>query len=54
MRNTGGNGTYPKVEVQWLNQAVCFYQIYSWLTVKCQAIRHLSKLQPFNNKNSHL
>jgi len=48
MRITDGNGTYPKVEVQWLNQAMCFYHSYSWLTVKCQAICHLSKPQPLN------
>jgi hypothetical protein len=23
---TGANSTYPKVAVQWLNQALCFYQ----------------------------
>ncbi len=25
-RKTGGNSTYPKVAIQWLNQALCFYQ----------------------------
>jgi len=25
-RSTGYNSTYPKVAVQWLNQALCFYQ----------------------------
>jgi len=26
MRITTANSTYPKVAVQWLNQALCFYQ----------------------------
>jgi hypothetical protein len=25
-RKTPYNSTYPKVAVQWLNQALCFYQ----------------------------
>jgi len=25
-RKTGYNSSYPKVAVQWLNQALCFYQ----------------------------
>jgi len=25
-RTTTHNSTYPKVAVQWLNQALCFYQ----------------------------
>jgi hypothetical protein len=27
------NRTYPKVAVQWLNQALCYYQSFAWLTV---------------------
>jgi len=27
-RKTAGNSTYPKVAVQWLNQALCFYQSF--------------------------
>ena len=26
MRTTTANSTYPKVAVQWLSQALCFYQ----------------------------
>ena len=25
-KTAAGNSTYPKVAVQWLNQALCFYQ----------------------------
>ena len=25
------NSTYPKVAVQWLNQALCFYQSFCWV-----------------------
>jgi len=25
-RSTAANSTYPKVAVQWLNEALCFYQ----------------------------
>ena len=25
-KTTAANSTYPKVAVQWLNQALCFYQ----------------------------
>ncbi len=27
------NSSYPKVAVQWLNQALCFYLVCAWLTV---------------------
>jgi len=26
MKNPAANSTYPKVAVQWINQALCFYQ----------------------------
>jgi hypothetical protein len=34
MKKPAGNSTYPKVAVQWLNQALCFYQVQCWQTVK--------------------
>jgi hypothetical protein len=36
--NTAGNSTYPKVAVQWLNQALCFYQ--SFFLVDSEALRN--------------
>ena len=32
------NSTYPKVAVQWLNQALCFYQ--SLCLVDCEVLRN--------------
>jgi hypothetical protein len=32
---TAGNSTYKKLAVQWLNEALCFYQVQWWQTVKC-------------------
>jgi predicted acyl esterase len=26
--STGGNSTYPKVAIQWFNQAMCFHQSF--------------------------
>ncbi|MEN6501804.1 MAG: hypothetical protein ABFC55_05440 [Tenuifilaceae bacterium] len=37
-RNTAGNSTYPKVAVQWLNQALCFYQ--SFCLVDSEVLRN--------------
>ncbi len=37
------NSTYPKVAVQWLNQALCSFKVSAWLTVKCFEIRHTAK-----------
>ncbi len=28
MKITAGNSTYPKVAVQWLNEALCYYQSF--------------------------
>jgi hypothetical protein len=33
--NTTGNSTYPKVAVQWFNQALSSIKVRAWLTVKC-------------------
>ncbi len=32
------NSTYPKVAVQWLNQALCFYQ--SWCLIDSEVLRN--------------
>ncbi len=38
LKKTAGNSSYPKVVVQWLNQALCFYQVCAWLTRECSEI----------------
>ncbi len=38
MRITVLNSTYPKVAVQWLNQALCFYQ--SSCSVESEVLRN--------------
>lgn len=35
------NSTYPKVAVQWLNQALCFYQSLCLVDSKVLRNRHL-------------
>jgi hypothetical protein len=40
-RSTGYNSTYPKVAVQWLNQALCFYQILCLVDSELLRNRHL-------------
>lgn len=35
------NSTYPKVAVQWLNQALCFYQIFCLVDSEVLRNRHL-------------
>ena len=40
-RNTGHNSTYPKVAVQWLNQAVYFYQTLCLVDSEVLRNRHL-------------
>ena len=35
------NSTYPKVAVQWLNQALCFYQSLCWVDSEVLRNRHL-------------
>ena len=35
------NSTYPKVAVQWLNQALCFYQILCLVDSEVLRNRHL-------------
>jgi len=37
----GGNSTYPKVAVQWLNQALCFYQSLCFFDSEVLRNRHL-------------
>lgn len=39
--STGGNSTYPKVAVQWLNQALCFYQSLCLVDSEVLRNRHL-------------
>jgi hypothetical protein len=40
-RKTGYNNTYPKVAVQWLNQALCFYQSFCLVVSEVIRNRHL-------------
>jgi hypothetical protein len=40
-RNTAHNSTYPKVAVQWLNQALCFYQSLCLADSEVLRNRHL-------------
>jgi len=35
------NSTYPKVAVQWLNQALCFYQSFYLVDSESLRNRHL-------------
>jgi len=39
--STGGNSTYPKVAVQWLNQALCIYQSLCLVDSEVLRNRHL-------------
>jgi len=39
--NTPYNSTYPKVAVQWLNQALCFYQSFCLVDSEVLRNRHL-------------
>ena len=41
MRKTAYNSTYPKVAVQWLNQALCFYQSLCLVDSEVLRNRHL-------------
>ncbi|PIQ17540.1 MAG: hypothetical protein COW66_11205 [Flavobacteriaceae bacterium CG18_big_fil_WC_8_21_14_2_50_34_36] len=38
---TTANSTYPKVAVQWLNQALCFYQTLCLVDSEVLRNRHL-------------
>jgi len=38
---TAANSTYPKVAVQWLNQALCFYQRLCLVDSESLQNRHL-------------
>jgi hypothetical protein len=40
-RITAANSTYPKVAVQWLNQALCFYQSFCLVDSEVLRNRHL-------------
>jgi hypothetical protein len=40
-RKTSHNSTYPKVAVQWLNQALCFYQSLCLVDSEVLRNRHL-------------
>ena len=35
------NSTYPKVAVQWLNQALCFYKSFCFVDSEVLRNRHL-------------
>jgi len=50
IRNTAANSTYPKVAVQWLNQALYFYQSLCWLTVLCSETRPNAKPETVMHK----
>lgn len=41
LNNTAHNSTYPKVAVQWLNQALCFYQSLCLTDSEVLRNRHL-------------
>ncbi|MDX9704958.1 MAG: hypothetical protein RBT46_04530 [Weeksellaceae bacterium] len=40
-RSTGTNSTYPKVAVQWLNQALCYYLSLCLVDSEVLRNRHL-------------
>jgi len=40
-KTTTHNSTYPKVAVQWLNQALCFYQSFCLVDSEVLLNRHL-------------
>ena len=40
-RSPAHNSTYPKVAVQWLNQALCFYQSFCLVDSEVLRNRHL-------------
>jgi hypothetical protein len=40
-RTPAPNSTYPKVAVQWLNQALCFYQNFCLVDSEVLRNRHL-------------
>jgi hypothetical protein len=40
-RKPAANSTYPKVAVQWLNQALCFYQSFCLVDSEVLLNRHL-------------
>ncbi len=39
--NRTANSTYPKVAVQWLNQALCYYQSFCLVDSEVLRNRHL-------------
>jgi len=40
-KTSAANSTYPKVAVQWLNQALCFYQSVCLVDSEVLRNRHL-------------
>ncbi len=52
-----GNSTYPKVAVQWLNQALCIYQSLCLVDSEPLRNRHLrvaaKRYVPFLNDNAN-
>src|SRR5690606_3915163 len=55
-KNTMANSTYPKVAVQWLNQALCFYQSFCLVDSEVLRNRHLrvaaSRYVPYYNETA--
>ena len=41
MRSTGVNSTYPKLAVQWLNQALCYFHSLCLVDSEVLRNRHL-------------
>jgi len=41
LKKPAGNSTYPKVAVQWLNRALCFYQSLCLVDSESLRNRHL-------------
>jgi hypothetical protein len=50
-KTPAGNSTYPKVAVQWLNQALCIYQSLCFVDSEVLRNRHLrvaaNRYKPF-------
>jgi len=53
LRNTAGNSTYPKVVVQWFNQALYLYQSFYLTDSEVLLNRHLRVAAKRNPKNQN-
>jgi hypothetical protein len=55
-RKAANNSTYPKVAVQWLNQALCYYQSLCLVDSEVLRNRHLrvaaKRYMPLHNPKS--